>query len=74
MTYLFMIALLLWSRAIIHIFYSAGIILKCNILLVYIIFQLDNKNTRTEKISQCPSQQNLHLEGAQYDFMTRSYY
>lgn len=37
-------------------------------------FNLDNETSRTEKVSQCPSQQNLHLGGTQYDFLTGFYY
>ena len=74
MIYLFVIALLLLLRTIIHIFYPASFIVKSNFLLVYIIFQLLYETPRTEKASQGSSQQNLHLQGSPYYFLTGLYY
>lgn len=62
MTYLFVVAFTLLSGTMIHIFCSAGFIVKSHFLLVYTIFQLDYETPRTEKVSQGPSQHNLHLE------------
>lgn len=62
MTYLFVVVFTLLSGTMIHIFCSAGFIVKSHFLLVYTIFQLDYETPRTEKVSQGPSQHNLHLE------------